>query len=188
MLSGRQFLLSLTGETMLLNGYKTEIFLPTCNSGFQSVHCIAHLDEDIGGALPYLNAVLGGDTYIKDPPSVTFKMNGKLVTVHGRKIAVNALKDEAEARAVLEWLKKEINEVWNNREAIVPKFEGRTKPHPLTIYRHLPRTNCRECGQPTCMAFSIIAAEGAKGADDCRPLDEASREKLRNYLGEFRFD
>lgn len=173
---------------MLLKGYKIEIFNPTCNSYFQSVHCIAHLDEDVGEALPYLNATLGGDTYIKDPPSVTFKLHGKLVTVHGRKIAVNALKDEKEAKNILEWLKKEINEAWENRSAIVPKFEGRSKPHPLTIYRFLPRTNCRDCDQPTCMAFAVLATEGAKSADDCRPLDEASRLKLRDYLGMFRFD
>lgn len=173
---------------MLLKGYRPEIFNPTCNSHFQSVHCIAYLDEDIGEALPYLNAVLGGDTYIKEPPSVTFKMNGKLVTVHGRKIAVNALKDEAEARAVLEWLKKEINEAWRDRENIVPKFDGRSKPHPLTIYRFLPRTNCRVCGQPTCMAFAVLAAEGAKTDEDCRSLEDECREKLREYLGKFCFD
>ena len=82
---------------MLLKGYRKEIFNPTCNSHFQSVHCIAHLDEDIGKVLPYLNAALGGDTYIKSPPSVTFKTHGKLITVHARKIAVNALKNETEA-------------------------------------------------------------------------------------------
>ncbi len=173
---------------MLLKGYTIEIFNPTCNSFFQSVHCIAHLDEDVGEALPYLNAVLGGDTYIKDPPSVTFKMHGKLVTVHRRIIAVNALKDEAEARAVLEWLKKEINDAWENRETIIPKYEGTGKAHPLTIYKLLPRTNCRQCGQPTCMAFAALAASGAKGAGDCPSQGDTDRSKLQEYLGAFRFD
>ncbi len=173
---------------MLLTGYKTEIFNPTCNSSFQSVHCIAYLDEDVGEALPYLNAVLGGDTYIKDPPSVTFKLHGKLVTVHSRKVAINALKDETEARNILEWLKKEINEAWENRGAIVPKFDGAAKPHPLTIYKLLPRTNCRDCGQPSCMAFAVLAASGAKGAGDCPSIKDTDRSNLRDYLGTFRFD
>ncbi len=172
---------------MLLKGYQAEIFNPTCNPHFQSVHCIAHLDEDVGEALPYLNAVLGGDTYIKNPPSVTFNMHGKLVTVHSRKIAVNALRDEAEARSILEWLKKEINEAWQNRETIVPKYEGTKKAHPLTIYKLLPRSNCKACGQPTCMAFAVLAAEGAKTDEDCRPLDDERRAKLREYLSNFRF-
>ncbi len=87
---------------MLLKSYRKEIFRPECNNSFQSLHCIAHLDEDIGQALPYLNAVLDGDSYIKQPPSVTFKAHGKLITLHARKIAVNALKDEAEAEHILE--------------------------------------------------------------------------------------
>ncbi len=173
---------------MLLKGYTIEIFNPTCNSFFQSVHCIARLDEDVGDALPYLNAVLGGDTYIKKPPSVTFKMHGKLVTVHSSTIAINALKDEAEARALLEWFKKEINDAWENRDNIVPKFDGAAKPHPLTIYKLLPKTNCRDCGQPTCMAFAVLAASGAKGAGDCPSLGDTDRSKLQEYLSTFRFD
>ncbi len=173
---------------MLLTGYKAEIFLPACNSRFQSLHCIAHLDEDVGRAIPYLNAVLGGDTFIKDPPSVTFNMHGKLVTVHSRKIAVNALRDEAEAHSILEWLKKEINEAWQNRDTIVPRFEGAKKAHPLTIYKLLPRTNCKACGQPTCMAFSALAASGAKGAADCVLLQGEPQSKLQEYLSSFRFD
>ena len=109
---------------MLLTGYQAEVFLPACNAHFQSLHCIARLDEDVGAALPYLNAVLGGEVYIIDPPSVTFSLHGKLVTVHARKIAVNALRDEAEAHSILEWLKKEINEAWENRDTIAPKYEG----------------------------------------------------------------
>jgi len=31
-------------------------------------------------------------------------------------------------------------------------------------------------------------SEGAKGPDDCPPLDDASRERLSSYLGQFRFD
>jgi len=173
---------------MLLKGYRPEIFKPTCNASFQSLHCIAYLDEDVGEALPYLNAVLGGDRYIKDPPSVTFNLQGKLVTVHCRKIAVNALRDEAEARSILEWLKKEINEAWQNRESIAPKYEGAQKAHPLEIYKLLPRSNCRACGQPTCMAFAALAATGVKGAEDCSSLDDALGKKLGEYLAAFRFE
>jgi ArsR family metal-binding transcriptional regulator len=173
---------------MLLNGYRVEIFLPACNAHFQSLHCIAHLDEDVGEAIPFLNAVLGGDVYIKDPPSVTFTMHGKLLTVHGRKIAVNALRDEAEAHSILKWIKDEINGAWENRERIVPKYEGAKKAHPLEIYKLLPRTNCKACGQPTCMAFSALAASGVKGAEDCTALQKDGRSMLEKYLSAFRFD
>jgi arsenate reductase len=32
---------------VLLKSYRKEIFRPECNPSFQSLHCIAHLDEDI---------------------------------------------------------------------------------------------------------------------------------------------
>ncbi|MDA8101312.1 MAG: hypothetical protein M0042_16955 [Nitrospiraceae bacterium] len=170
---------------MLLSGYHKEIFRPECNNSFQSLHCIAHLDEDVGEALPFLNAVLDGDSYVRDPPSVTFKMHGKLITVHGRKIAVNALKDEAEADHVLDWLRKEINDAWDNRQVIVPKYTGKAKPHILEIYKLLPKANCRECGQPTCMMFASLASEGIMGATDCPRLTGNVLSALESYLTKF---
>jgi ArsR family metal-binding transcriptional regulator len=170
---------------MLLKSYRKEIFRPECNNSFQSLHCIAHLDDDIGEALPYLNSVLDGDSYIKEPPSVTFETHGRLITVHARKIAINALKDEAEVEHVLDWLRNEINDVWENRERLTPKYTGKAKPHILEIYKLLPRTNCRECGQPTCMMFASLATEGAKHTSDCPRLTLAGAAALDAYLSRF---
>ncbi len=173
---------------MLLTGYREEISRPTCNNSFQSLHCIAHLDQNISEVLPYLNAALGADTYIKDPPSATFKLYGKLITVHRDKIAVNALRDESEAHHILEWLKKEINDAWENREKITPKYDGKAVPHILEIYKLLPKSNCRKCGQPTCMMFASLATQGAKGAGDCPEMNDQEGKKLQEYLSRFRFD
>jgi len=52
---------------MLLKGYRKEIFRPECNPSFQSLHCIAHLDDNIREVLPYLNALLGGMSIIRIP-------------------------------------------------------------------------------------------------------------------------
>ena len=145
---------------MLLETYHLEIFNSACNPGAMTVHCFAHLDQDVGEALPYLNAVLGGNEYIKDPPAVAFKVQGKLITVHGRKIAINALKDEKEARKIVEWLKREINRAWEDRNKIEPSFEGVPKPGVLEILKLLPRTNCRNCGQPTCMVLLFYYLRG----------------------------
>ena len=173
---------------MLLKSYSKEMFRPECNPSFQSLHCIAHLDQDVTEALPYLNATLGGFEYLKDPPAVTFKVHGKLITVHPREIAVNALRDEEEADKILEWLKREINDSWEKRDKIKPKFEGLPKPKLLEILKLLPKTNCRECGQPTCMVFAALAAQGVKNEEDCPALDEEKKRLLKIYLGRFAFD
>jgi len=173
---------------MLLNSYSKEIFRPECNPGFESVHCIAHLNQDISEVLPYLNAVLGGFDYLKDPPAVIFRSQGKLITVHGDKIAINALRDEVEADKILQWIQKEINEAWENREEIEPSYEGAPKPKLLEILKLLPRTNCKECGQPTCMVFAARMAEGVRGSDDCPPLDAENKRSLKSYMGQFKFE
>ncbi len=173
---------------MLLSTYKKEIFRPECNPGFESLHCIAHLDQDITEVLPYLNAVLGGFEYLKDPPAVTFRIHGKIIGVHPEKIAVNALRDEEEADKILDWLKREINDAWDKRHDIQPRYEGAPKPKILEILKLLPKTNCRECGQPTCMVFAARIAEGAKGPEDCPPLEEEDRVKLHEYMKNFEFD
>jgi ArsR family metal-binding transcriptional regulator len=170
---------------VLLKNYRLEIFNSECNPGAMAVHCFAHLDQDVGDALPYLNTALGGFAYIQDPPSVTFKVHGKLITVHGRKIAVNALKDEAEACKIVEWLKREINEAWEKRDQIVPSTQGAPRPQLIEILKLLPKTNCRKCGEPTCMVFAVRIAEGAKGLSACESLEPGRRLELENYLSRF---
>jgi ArsR family metal-binding transcriptional regulator len=172
-------------RALLLKGYHKEIFRPECNQRFQSLHCIAHLDSDISHVLPYLNSELGGFQYIKDPPSVTFKVHGKLITVHSQQIAINALKDEAEADRILDWLKREINETWEIREDIEPRFAATSKPQVLECLKLLPKTNCRQCGQKTCMVFASLLTEGVKGPEDCPAMDDRGKVKLRKYLAQF---
>ena len=72
---------------------KKEFLRSKCNPSAQSIHCIVHLKKDISKVIPYLNAELGGDACSKKPPFVTFKVMGKLITIHPDKIAINALKD-----------------------------------------------------------------------------------------------
>jgi ArsR family metal-binding transcriptional regulator len=173
---------------MLLKNYRLEMFNNQCMPGAMSLNCFAHLDQDVSAALPYVNSVLGGFEYVQDPPAVTFKAHGKLITVHARKIAVNALKDEAEARKIIDWLKREINEAWQNRENIAPRTTGAARPQIIEILKRLPRTNCRQCGAPTCMVFAARVAEGAAGASDCPPMDADGKRQLQRYLSAYRID
>jgi ArsR family metal-binding transcriptional regulator len=173
---------------MLLQGYRKEMFRPKCNPNFQSVHCVARLDQDIAEVLPYLNTALGGGDYVKSPPALTLRVHGKLITLHAREIFVNALNDEEEAEKILGWLKKEINEAWEKRAEIVPSFETPAVPQMMEILRLLPKTNCRKCGEPTCTVFAVKAAEGVKSAEDCSENKAGNEELLRRYLAQFTFD
>ncbi len=173
---------------MLLSTYRLEIFNNECRPSAMSVQCFAHFYQDISLALPYLNTALGGFEYIKDPASVTFRIQGKIITVYGQKITINALKDENEARKIVEWIIREINETWDKREEIEPSYEGIPKPKIIEILKLLPKTNCRKCGFQTCMVFAIIVAEGAKDSSDCFEIGKEMKNRLSDYMKPFRLD
>ncbi|MBK5245068.1 MAG: acetyl-CoA decarbonylase/synthase complex subunit gamma [Eubacteriaceae bacterium] len=48
----------------------------------------------------------------------------------------------------------------------------------LDIFKLTPKTNCKECGFPTCMAFSMKAATGAVAIDKCPYISDEAKELL----------
>lgn len=170
---------------MLLTGWSTEITTAACRPEARTVHCVARLAQDIGEVIPYLNAVLKGYTYVLAPPSMTFRSQGKLISVHGDHIAINALLDAEEAEKILQWLQREINEAWERRAKITPSFQATPQPQVIVILRLLPKTNCGQCGQPTCTVFAALAMAGGKGAEHCPGLTPAAKEQLAAYLARF---
>jgi acetyl-CoA decarbonylase/synthase complex subunit gamma len=48
----------------------------------------------------------------------------------------------------------------------------------LDIFKLTPKSNCKECGFPTCMAFSMKAATGAVPIEKCQYISEESKALL----------
>ncbi|MBI5576991.1 MAG: acetyl-CoA decarbonylase/synthase complex subunit gamma [Deltaproteobacteria bacterium] len=48
----------------------------------------------------------------------------------------------------------------------------------LDIYKLLPKTNCKECGFPTCLAFAMQMAAGKAGIDKCPPASGEAKAAL----------
>jgi 4Fe-4S ferredoxin len=60
----------------------------------------------------------------------------------------------------------------------------------MEIYMLLPKTNCKKCGLPTCMAFAVDVLERKKKIGECPPLIEekkyeAKLKKLREITAKF---
>ena len=45
----------------------------------------------------------------------------------------------------------------------------------LDIFKLSPKKNCKECGSPTCMAFSMKVAQGAVSIDACPYFSEDAK-------------
>ena len=41
---------------------------------------------------------------------------------------------------------------------------------PIDVYKLLPKTNCKECGEENCMAFATKIVNREVQADQCPPL------------------
>ena len=48
----------------------------------------------------------------------------------------------------------------------------------LDIYKLLPKTNCKECGFPTCLAFAMKLAQKGTELSKCPYVSEASKAAL----------
>lgn len=48
----------------------------------------------------------------------------------------------------------------------------------LDIFKQLPKTNCKDCGSPTCLAFAMAMANGKASLDMCPHATEAAKETL----------
>jgi|UniRef100_A0A7C3YZF6 ArsR family metal-binding transcriptional regulator len=169
---------------MLLKSYQLEYCRPP-NPGATHLRAFARLEVDIAEILPHLNTVLRGHLYMREPPSLTIKYQAKLITFHPQEIAINIVKDQTEAEDILAWLQGVINDTWARRETITPSFEVPPKPHLLEILKLLPRTNCRACGQPTCLVFATRLSAGEATPEDCPRLPAESQVRLQGYLGQF---
>jgi ArsR family metal-binding transcriptional regulator len=123
---------------MLVTEFRKRFVRPP-NPAATHLRCYAYFEEDISEVLPYLNTVLNGHRFSPNPPSLTLKFHGKLITLTAHEIAINIVKDEAEADEILNWLKKKINETWKGRGEITPSFEIAAKPRILEILKLLPK-------------------------------------------------
>ena len=48
----------------------------------------------------------------------------------------------------------------------------------LEIFKLLPKTNCKKCGMPTCLAFAMQLAQKRAKLEDCPDVSEEARQKL----------
>jgi acetyl-CoA decarbonylase/synthase complex subunit gamma len=48
----------------------------------------------------------------------------------------------------------------------------------IEIFKMLPKTNCKECGYPTCLAFAMALASGKAELDACPYVSDEVKEKL----------
>jgi len=167
---------------MLIQKVDLEVFTPPCDPGAERYAAKARLMVDITEVLPYLNAVLRGAIYLPDAPALTWKKGGHVIAFHPYEIATSNVEDRDEAEKELRGLIDLVNRTWERRAEITPDYTTRQRPTPMAIYKLLPNTNCKKCGEPTCYTFALRLAASQKKLSDCPVLDEPQYAEKRSAL------
>ncbi len=132
---------------MLLQSYKITRILP-CLADPEKIRVIAELSDEIHEIFPYLNATIKGCIYNHPANTLTVKKDGKLLTLRFNHITLAKVEDKKEAEEILQQLKDLINETYQNRDQIEPNYSKGADLKALDIFKLLPGTNCKRCGEP----------------------------------------
>ena len=157
---------------MLIDKYDVEVVTPPCEPGGERFSAVARLVADIGEVLPYLNATLRGAAYSAATPALIWTKAGHHAAFHPYQIAVSNVDDREGAIHELEALVKLVNRTWERRAEIQPSFDERHRAAPMEVYKLLPQTNCKVCGQPTCFVFAAKLTLGQVDVSACPALQE----------------
>ncbi|GAB4419428.1 MAG: (Fe-S)-binding protein [Anaerolineales bacterium] len=122
--------------------------------------------------LPYLATLPNVIGFNPEALTLTLRRQPGFITIYRQRITITQVKDVDEGLALLEALKDAINATWEHRHELTPVMKPQKPPRPLDVYAILPQTNCRECGQPTCMAFAVNLLTGKTTLDRCQPLQD----------------
>lgn len=140
----------------LIRSFEARLAVSDCHPGSDRYILFIKLHDDISEALPYLNAELEPPVdYRHNDRILLWKSRDKRYAFRSYEIAIAPALDNEESRELTRDIIETVNNIWKRKGEITPSFEGRKPlPNVLNIYKLLPRSNCKKCGFPTCMAFA----------------------------------
>jgi ArsR family metal-binding transcriptional regulator len=167
---------------MLIEAYEIKVTSPPCEPGSERWSAFAILEADIGEVLPYLNAVWPDAIYDHTGQVLTRRARGHAVAIRPHELAVSNVLDRNDAERLVDELIAEVNDIWARRDEVVPRTNKRQRPTAMELYRLLPRTNCKACGQPTCWTFALLLATGDADLGTCTPLGKSEYARQQERL------
>ena len=166
----------------LITEYEVELTEPGCSPGSGSYGVLVTVPADISPAFPYLNAVLDDTLYDHRNQVLIGREENQRLAFRRREIRVAGVEDVADAPRIAQDVVERVNQVWQDREGITPSFRERKVPATFDIYTLLPRTNCKQCGFPTCLAFAAEARNNPELLESCPPLSRPENADSRAQI------
>ncbi len=121
--------------------------------------------------LPYLATLPSIIAYNPEAHTLTFRRQPGFITLYAEQVYITQVLDTAQGLDLLNALTEAINSTWERRHELVAATTRRRAPRPLDIWALLPQTNCKQCGEATCMAFAFGLLQQQHVLSDCPPLE-----------------
>ena len=137
--------------------------------------------------IPYLATLPDVIVYNPETCTVTFRRQHGFMTLSSDKVYITKVKDVEEGLELLKALVEGVNATWKHRAELVTVTVARTAPRLLDIWTLLPQTNCKQCGEITCMAFAVALLQQKRLITECvfiesDPAFESQRATLAAML------
>ncbi len=145
-------------------------YVSPCLADPSKIRLKAELSDDVSEVMPYLNAVVKNAIYNHEAAHLTLFKEFRLITVYPKEMTMIKALNTTDAWQVIDWLQELINCTYEKLEEIEPDYRLKKRPHPLQLYSWLPKTNCRQCGWQTCLAFAAHLFIGQENLKKCKPL------------------
>lgn len=126
--------------------------------------------HSLAEVIPYLAALPGVLAYNPETRTLTFRRPQGFMTLYPHQVYITQVKDVEEGLELLQALKEAINATWEHRDELVAVVTARRIPRPLDLWTLLPQTNCKQCGEATCLAFAVALLQQARTLAECIPL------------------
>ena len=127
-------------------------------------------DRSLAEVIPYLATLPGILAYNPETCTLTFRRQVGFMTLYPDKVYITQVGDTEEGLELLRALVEAINVTWEHRAQLVAITAARRAPRWLDIWTQLPQTNCKQCGEATCMAFAAALLQQKRPLAECLPL------------------
>src|SRR5665647_1927786 len=142
-----------------------------CIADSSKFRVIANMAPPPGGILKILEPLFPKGNYSDRTGGLITQKGEIITTIYGTgKVSIRMIKNESEAREVLENLRNIINEAIAKGVAPAPREKVRVEL--MEIYKYLPQTNCGKCSEQSCYSFAIKLMAGEVTLDKCKLLKE----------------
>jgi len=171
-----------------LCGLSSKISHGRCPVGEYSITVDVNWGEPLKGVVETIALMFPPSkvSYSREFGSVTLRIKGRMIGIYSSGKISFCAHNVDDAREVVEYVKDLISKAKEKiaREGVPDqgRVERWTRMSALQLYKFLPKTNCRKCGELTCLAFAIKVLNGEKKLRECKPLGELENEALLEGL------